>query len=106
AKRFIVHKSLVEEFIEKMKHNFSELQMGDPLLETTQLGPLARKDLKETLLKQIHRAEADGAHLELKLKTPEKGFFVAPQILTRVTPSNKSFHEELFGPAAMIFSFD
>ncbi len=108
AKRFIIHNSLFEKFLTGMKHNFSELKMGDPLNEETSLGPLARKDLKEGLLKQIETAVSEGAKLELDLqsKAPKKGEFVAPQILTGVRPGTKSFNEEFFGPVAMLFSFD
>jgi succinate-semialdehyde dehydrogenase/glutarate-semialdehyde dehydrogenase len=81
--------------------------MGDPLKEDTQLGPLARKDLKEHLVKQVETAVKEGAKLNMEsVSAPAKGYFVAPQILTGVTPKMSTYFEELFGPVAMLFSFE
>lgn len=110
AKRFIIHESLFETVLEKMKHKFSSLHMGDPLQASTQLGPVARDDLKQGLLEQVHQAKEEGAksHLNLQQKADEqypKACFVAPEILTGVKVHHAAFKKEFFGPVAMLFSF-
>lgn len=105
GKRFIVHQNIFEEFLVKMKHNFSQLKMGDPMNGDTKLGPLARKDLAEELMEQVDHAVSDGAKAHLENYPQEKGFFVGPQILTGIKPHQPTFKKELFGPVAMLFSF-
>ncbi len=101
AKRFILLEGIYDEFIEKFTAAFDQLVSGDPLDETTQVGPLARQDLSDTLNRQIHDSIALGAILVRGGE--QNGAYHQPTILSDVNPSMPAFKEETFGPlAAMI----
>lgn len=101
AKRFIILDSVYEEFVSKFIEAASKLKAGDPILEETQVGPLARKDLAEELQKQVQESIQKGA--ELLLGGKQKECFHEPTVLGNVTEGMPAFDEETFGPlAAMV----
>ncbi len=103
AKRFIVVESVAEEFVQKFVEAASKLQIGDPLDRQTQVGPMARKDLRESLEQQVEASVKMGAKVALGGKRLEgKGYFFAPTIVTDVTPEMSLFREETFGPVAAV----
>ncbi len=103
AKRFIVVESIAAAFEEKFVQAASKLHVGNPLNRQTQLGPLARAELRNTLHKQIQSSIEMGAHVLLGGQPLEgKGYFYAPTIVTAVTPEMPMFREETFGPAAAL----
>ncbi|MBZ9650695.1 NAD-dependent succinate-semialdehyde dehydrogenase [Psychroflexus montanilacus] len=101
AKRFIIIDSVYDEFVTKFIEAASKLKAGDPILEETQVGPLARKDLAEELQKQVQESIQKGA--ELLLGGKQKECFHEPTVLGNVTEGMPAFDEETFGPlAAMV----
>ena len=103
AKRFIVVNELYDEFVAQMKTTFEHITMGDPSDEQTDLGPMARADLRDGLHDQVERSIKSGAVCVLGGGVPEgDGIFYAPTILTEVIPGMPAFDEELFGPVAAI----
>ena len=77
--------------------------MGDPLADTTEVGPQARLDLRQDLHRQVTQSIKKGARLLLGGKVPEgKGFFYPPTVLTEVTKGMAAYDEELFGPVGAI----
>src|SRR5437762_9651789 len=103
AKRFIVVDSVAEAFEQKFVANTAKLKVGDPLEYDTRIGPLARKDLQETLDQQVQQSIQQGARVLIGGKMREgKGNFYEPTILTNVTPEMPVFSEETFGPAAAV----
>ena len=105
AKRFIVVESGLEEFQSLLIKNMNNIIMGDPLDENTNIGPMARIDLRDELHEQVVESIKLGAKLLLGGKTPTgKGAFYPPTILTDVKPGMPAFDEELFGPVAAIIS--
>ncbi|MBO0358902.1 NAD-dependent succinate-semialdehyde dehydrogenase [Hymenobacter sp. BT186] len=103
AKRFIVEKPVLKEFIAKLKTHLLAFQTGDPLNETTQYGPLARPDLADELTKQVNDSVAQGAKVELHggQSAPGTALF-RPMILSNIKPTQRAYHEELFGPVALL----
>ena len=104
AKRFILHEKIADQFLEKFQLALSKLKPGDPMDETTTLGPLSTESALLGLLKQLKVAVAHGAKVVLggqRLDRP--GAYMAPTILTHVSPDNPAFRDEFFGPVAMIF---
>jgi len=103
AKRFILVPEIADAFLHLFKAKVEALQLGDPLDEATQIGPMARADLRDELHQQIVDSIAHGA-IALSGCQPldGAGFFYPPSILDRVTPSTRAYHEELFGPVAII----
>ncbi|MFL5592675.1 MAG: NAD-dependent succinate-semialdehyde dehydrogenase [Ktedonobacteraceae bacterium] len=103
AKRFIVVDSVAEAFEQKFVANTAKLKVGDPLEYDTRIGPLARKDLQETLDQQVQQSIQQGAKVLIGGKAREgKGNFYEPTILTNVTPQMSVFTDETFGPVAAI----
>ena len=77
--------------------------MGDPLREDTEIGPLARHDLREELHEQVKKSISLGARCLLGGEIPKgKGFFYPPTVLTDVRKGMPVFEEETFGPVAAI----
>lgn len=105
AKRFILVESIYDEFVSKFTDAVRQLKSGDPITETTQVGPLARVDLAEQLQRQVLDSIKQGA--ELVLGGKQQGYYHEPTILGNVQPGMMAFDEETFGPlAAMIKAKD
>lgn len=104
AKRFIVVESMADAFLAKFKAALGALKAGDPMDETTTLGPLSSEQGLVDLLKQVDGAVAHGAKLALGgSRVDRPGAYMAPTILTDITPDNPAFREEFFGPVASFF---
>jgi succinate-semialdehyde dehydrogenase/glutarate-semialdehyde dehydrogenase len=105
AKRFILVGNVYDEFVERFTVAIKALQSGDPLLDTTQVGPMARKDLADELQAQVQNSIKLGA--ELLLGGKQRDCYHEPTILGNVTPGMPAFDEETFGPlAAMVRAKD
>lgn len=103
AKRFIVVEAIAETFERKCVEETAKLRVGNPLHRETQIGPMARGDLREALDYQVQITLEMGGRLLLGGKPiPGKGYFYEPTIVTQVTPEMPLFAEETFGPAAAI----
>jgi succinate-semialdehyde dehydrogenase/glutarate-semialdehyde dehydrogenase len=103
AKRFLVHETILDAFIEKFKIAIQNLKTGNSLDKETQISSLARVDLAEELEKQVQQSIQMGAQLIIGGKRYEA--FFEPTILTDVTPTMPVFKEETFGPVAAITTF-
>ncbi|WP_312277829.1 NAD-dependent succinate-semialdehyde dehydrogenase [Kosakonia cowanii] len=104
AKRFIVHQKVADQFLRQFTDAFQQVKMGDPLDESTTLGPLSSKDAVETLSKQVSEAVQNGAKLHFGGKPANsEGNFFEPTILTHITRDNPAYFEEFFGPVAQIY---
>lgn len=103
AKRFIVVDSLYDEFREKVIKVFADKKVGDPMKDSSDIGPLARKDLQEKLHKQVEDSVAKGATIAVGGKLPEgKGNFYPATILENVSAGQPAYDDELFGPVASL----
>lgn len=103
AKRFLLEAPIAEAFTERFLARVEALRTGDPMDPATDLGPLAREDLRRTLHDQVERTRAGGARLLVggaPLEGP--GWFYSPTVLADVPPGGVPFTEELFGPAAAL----
>ncbi|MFN8321145.1 MAG: NAD-dependent succinate-semialdehyde dehydrogenase [Chitinophagales bacterium] len=99
AKRFIVVQEVAEAFTRKLTHAVLQLKPGNPLDTTTDIGPLARKDLQQKVLSQIGQSVALGAQAHASAKPLDAhSNLVAPTVLTGVKPGMPAFDEEIFGP--------
>ncbi len=103
AKRFIVVDEVYNAFVEQFVAAMAQKTVGDPLQEGTDLGPLARHDLRDTLHQQVQATIAAGATLRLGGVVPEgPGAYYPPTVLTDVPEGSPGYAEELFGPVAVI----
>jgi succinate-semialdehyde dehydrogenase/glutarate-semialdehyde dehydrogenase len=104
AKRLIVVEDLADRFLDKFRKALAALKPGNPMDETTTLGPLSTESALATLLAQVKRAIAKGATTVLGGKRIERpGFFMEPTILTDIGKDNPAYREEFFGPVALFF---
>ncbi len=103
AKRFIVVEQCREEFEQKFVERMRKAKMGDPLDPATEVGPQARKDLRDELHQQVVRSIEKGARCLLGGEIPAgAGAFYPPTVLTDVKKGMPAYDEELFGPVAAI----
>jgi len=103
AKRFLVVDSVRNAFEQRFVQSMAAFKMGDPLREDTQIGPLARHDLRDSLQRQVEASIARGAKCLLGGKIPEgSGAYYPPTVLTAVAKGMPAYDEELFGPVAAI----
>ena len=103
AKRFIVVQSVIDEFTEKFVARMQSKRVGDPFADGTDVGPMARVDLRDDLHKQVMESVKKGAKLLLGGEVPAgPGAYYPPSVLADVTPGMPAYDEELFGPVASI----
>ena len=105
AKRFIIVEPLKDRFEELVVNKMSTMKIGDPMLEDTIIGPLARHDLRDNLHGQVQMSINKGAKCLLGGEILQgKGAFYPPTVLTNVKKDMPAYNEELFGPVAAIIS--
>ena len=103
AKRFIVEESVADEFAKEFLEATKLLNVGNPLDETVNIGPMARANLRDELHEQVMRSCTAGAKLLAGgLPLEGEGFFYPPTVLDQIEPGQAAFDEETFGPVAAI----
>ncbi|HEV7929646.1 MAG TPA: NAD-dependent succinate-semialdehyde dehydrogenase [Nitrosospira sp.] len=103
AKRFIVVKSMHAEFERRFVEKFKAVRYGNPRDEKSDIGPLARLDLREQVHQQVQETVRQGAKLLVGGKIPDgPGAYYPPTVLTGIRPGMVAFDEEVFGPVAAI----
>lgn len=104
AKRFIVHEKIFDQFTTKFVDAMNALKIGDPMDESTEIGPIAMPQIVDDLEKQVRDSVAAGAKLLTGGKRiGERGNFYAPTVLTDIPRSAPVYAEETFGPVASLF---
>lgn len=104
AKRFLVHESVYDEFRDQFVANMKALTMGDPLLEDTQVGPVATENGRNDLVELVEDALAKGARALTGGEVPRgPGWFYPPTIIEGITTEMRLYLEETFGPVASLY---
>ncbi len=104
SKRLIAVESIADSFLEKFKNKMTTLVVGDPMEDTTHLGPLCTEAAAGKIADQVKRAVDGGAKILLGGKRVDReGAYMEATILTDITPDNPAFYEEFFGPVALFF---
>ena len=104
AKRFIVHADVFDEFVAAFSERMRALRVGDPLLDSTDVGPLATRSGRDELAELVDDAVAHGATSVVGGTTPDgPGWFYPPTVLTGITGSMRLHQEEAFGPVASVY---
>jgi succinate-semialdehyde dehydrogenase/glutarate-semialdehyde dehydrogenase len=102
AKRCIVVGDMADDFVEAYRADLSAVVLGDPRDEATQIGPLAREDLRDALHEQVQRSVDAGAKAVLGANTIDPGFFYETTLLVDVETTHACAVEETFGPVAAV----
>jgi succinate-semialdehyde dehydrogenase / glutarate-semialdehyde dehydrogenase len=103
AKRFLVEESVFERFADALVAAVGGLRVGDPSERATQIGPMARADLRDHLTAQVHRLRTGGGRVIIGgAPRPGRGFFFAPTVVSGAAVAPLVAGEEVFGPVAVL----
>lgn len=103
AKRFIVHQAMRARFEQAYADRFRNIRHGDPRDEESDIGPLARTDLRDRVHRQVEQSVQQGASVLVGGQVPDgEGAYYPATVLTGVEPGMAAFDEEIFGPVAAI----
>jgi succinate-semialdehyde dehydrogenase/glutarate-semialdehyde dehydrogenase len=103
AKRFIVEDRVADLFVDSFVAGVRALKIGNPMERDTQIGPMARENLRAELHRQVEATVSAGATLKLGGKPAAgAGFMYEPTVIDYVKPAMVAFQEETFGPAAAV----
>ena len=106
-KRMFVVADLYDDFVASLTEQFEAAVVGDPLEEDTQMGPMSSASALDTLEEQVKDAVDKGATVHAGgTRLDRAGSFMAPTVLTGVTPEMRAFTEELFGPVAVVYKVE
>jgi succinate-semialdehyde dehydrogenase/glutarate-semialdehyde dehydrogenase len=109
AKRFIVHAQVYDEFEKRFVEVMKQLRVGDPLIESTDIGPLATEQILKDLEEQVQVSVAAGAKILTggqKFKAEgdlARGNFYEPTVLVDIPKGSPAYQDEIFGPVASLF---
>ncbi|MGH3051370.1 MAG: aldehyde dehydrogenase family protein [Gaiellaceae bacterium] len=101
--RVLVERSALDSFMEALERSVQSLVVGDPLDESTQMGPLISADQREKVGSYVE----DGAPVAIRGSAPEgPGFWFPPTVLCPVSNDDRAAREEIFGPVASVIPFE
>jgi acyl-CoA reductase-like NAD-dependent aldehyde dehydrogenase len=101
--RILVQRSALEEFMERLEDAVESLRVGDPLDDSTQMGPLISADQREKVASYVE----DGAPVAIRGSAPDgPGFWFPPTVLCPVSNDDRVAREEIFGPVAAVIPFE
>jgi acyl-CoA reductase-like NAD-dependent aldehyde dehydrogenase len=107
--RVFAHKSVYDELLERVANRARSIVIGDPLLDATELGPLAFQDQRDKVASYVDLGVSEGATVLTgggRPNIPLGGYFFEPTVLTDVDNSMRVVREEIFGPVAAIMPFE
>ena len=103
AKRIILVESIAEDFLARLQQRLAQLKQGDPTREDTNLGPMARADLRDALHQQVTDSISKGAVRLMGCQpVAGPGYFYKVSLLDKVRPGMPAYDDELFGPVAAV----
>ncbi|MGA9588623.1 MAG: NAD-dependent succinate-semialdehyde dehydrogenase [Salegentibacter sp.] len=103
AKRFIVVDKVYDKFKEAFVEQMSNIKAGDPTSEESDIGPMAREDLRDQIHEQVEQSVKKGANILCGGKKPEgDGFYYPATVLADLEPGMPAYDDELFGPVASL----
>ena len=107
AKRFIVDAQVADEFEQRFVDRMKSLRVGDPVDETTDVGPVVTEEARRHIHELVADAVAKGAEvLYGGAPLPGPGWFYPPTVVAGITSEMRMFHEEVFGPVASLYRVD
>ncbi|BCW69072.1 aldehyde dehydrogenase [Arthrobacter sp. NicSoilB8] len=107
--RVFAHKSVYDELLERVATRARSIVIGDPLLDATELGPLAFQDQRDKVASYVDLGVSEGATVLTgggRPNTGLDGYFFEPTVLTDVDNSMRVVREEIFGPVAAVMPFE
>src|SRR5699024_3240687 len=107
AERVYVHEDIKDQFIEKLAAAMKDTKVGDPMDESTEMGPIINEAGIQHIEKLVESAVKDGATIATggKRIDTEAGYFYEPTVVTNVTQDMDIIQEEIFGPVLPVVTF-
>lgn len=106
TERVFVPRDLEPMFVEAVVRELGSLNIGEPLAETTDFGPMANAAQRDLVLAQLADAEAAGARVVVDGERRDPGFWLTPSVLSEVRDDMRIAREETFGPVVAISIYD
>ncbi|HEX2848991.1 MAG TPA: NADP-dependent succinic semialdehyde dehydrogenase [Acidimicrobiales bacterium] len=104
AKRFLIHEAVAGEFEERFVAAMTALRVGDPMDDSTDVGPLATEQGRADVEDLVADAVAKGARVLCGGEAlPGPGWYYPPTVVAGVTRDMRMFSEEVFGPVAAVY---
>jgi succinate-semialdehyde dehydrogenase/glutarate-semialdehyde dehydrogenase len=104
AKRFIVHADVYDQFVDAFVAKMSALTVDDPMMDATDVGPLATEQGRTDVEELVADAVANGATVRCGGDRPDRpGWWYPPTVISDITPGMRMFAEEVFGPVAGVY---
>lgn len=104
GKRFIVHTDVYEQFVDAFVAKMNALTVGDPMDESTDVGPLATESGRTDVAELVDDAVAKGAEVLAGGGAPDRpGWYYNPTVLAGLTDDMRIVMEETFGPVASVY---
>jgi betaine-aldehyde dehydrogenase len=108
--RLLLHESLYKPVLERVVDRVAALRLGDPLDDTSQMGPINSKRHYERVCAMVESGRTEGARLMTGGKRPngaefKRGYWLEPTVFADVKPNMKIAREEIFGPVLSVFSW-
>jgi betaine-aldehyde dehydrogenase len=101
--RILVERSALNEFVSLMGDVVRSIKVGDPLDESTEMGPLISEDQRETVASYV----TDDAPVVVQGTAPDgNGFWFPPTVLSPVSNDDRAAREEIFGPVVAVIPFE
>lgn len=104
--RLLVHRSVHAELVEMLTNGMNSIKLGDPLDETTEVGPISNARQFAHVGDMVARAKSDGANVLSRETTPDTGYFVPPTVLNGLANTDHAAQTEIFGPVVAAIPFD
>ncbi len=103
AKRIILMESIADDFLARFKQKIAQLKQGDPMQDDTDLGPMARADLRDSVHRQVTDSINKGAVPLMGCEpVAGSGYYYKASLLDQVLPGMPAYEDELFGPVAAV----
>ncbi len=103
GKRFIVTDQHYDAFVERYAQAMTEIELGDPMKDDTELGPMSRTELRDQLHEQVRESLEKGARALCGGEVPDReGAYYPATVLVDVKPGQPAYDDELFGPVASV----
>ncbi len=104
--RLLVHASIKDELLELLANGMNRIKLGDPLDDSTEVGPISNRRQYEHVTQMISQAKDQGASIRTRQSDTDQGFFVPPTVIDGASSKADAAQKEIFGPVVTALTFE